>query len=116
MTAEDHYYTGLDLFGAGKVEEAITEYRSALALDPKFTDALHGLARGHLAKNDFDSAIVAAQRILELDPDDILAWTALARAYQLKGMLAEAEHAGNKARVLVQKKKLQGQEAKIEGS
>ncbi len=111
MTAEDHYYTGLDLFGAGKLEEAIAEYRSAIALDPRFTDALHGLAQAYLAKNDFEGAIAAAQQILELGPDDILAWTTISRAYQRKGMMTEAEHAGNKARVLG-KKKLEEQKMK----
>ena len=116
MTAEDHYYAGLDLFGVGKLEEAIAEYRSALALDPKFTDALHGIAQACLAKNDFDGTIAAAQQILELDPDDILAWTTLSRAYQRKGMITEAEQAGNKARVLGWKKQLQEQKTKSEGS
>jgi tetratricopeptide (TPR) repeat protein len=116
MTAEDHYYTGVDLFGEGKLDEAIAEYRRALELDPKFTDALHGLAQAYFAKNDFDNAIAAAQQILELDPDDILAWTTISRAYQRKGMITEAEHAGNKARVLGWKKQLQEQKTKDEGS
>ena len=100
MTAEDHYYTGVDLFGEGKHDEAIAEYQEALALDPKFADALHGLAQAHYAKNDFDNAIAAAQRILELDPDDILAWTTISRSLQRQGLVPQAEEAGNKARVL----------------
>ena len=115
MAAEDHYYTGIDLFGEGKLEEAISEYQKALALDPKFVDALHGLAQAYYAKDDFDNAISSAQRILELDPDDILAWTTISRAYQRKGMVPEAEHAGNQARVLGWKKQLQEQKAKNGG-
>jgi tetratricopeptide (TPR) repeat protein len=116
MTAEDHYYTGIDLFGEGKLDEAIAEYEKALALDPKFADALHGLAQAYYAKVDFDKAITAAERILALDPGDILAWTTISRAYQRKGMVPEAEHAGNKARVLGWKKQLQDQKAKSEGT
>jgi hypothetical protein len=45
MAAEDHYYTGIDLFGEGKCDQAIAGYHRALELNPKFTDALHGLAQ-----------------------------------------------------------------------
>jgi tetratricopeptide (TPR) repeat protein len=116
MTAEDHYYAGIDLFGEGKLDEAIAEYERALALDPKFADALHGVAQAYHAKQDFDRAIEAAERIIALDPDDILAWTSISRAYQRKGMIPEAEEAGNKARILGWKKELREQKAKTEGS
>ena len=109
MTAEDHYYAGVDFFGEGKHDEAISEYRQAIALDPKFSDALHGLAQAYYAKNDFDSAIAAAQQILALEPDDILAWTTISRSYQRQGLVPQAEEAGNKARVLGWKKQLQDQ-------
>src|SRR5712692_6020929 len=112
MTKEDHYYTGIDFFSDGKMEEAIAEYQKALELDPKFTDALHGLAQSYYAKNDYDNCISTAQRIIEIDPDDILAYTSISRAYQRKGMIPEAEEAGNKARVLGWKKQLQDQKAK----
>src|SRR5580700_10744451 len=108
-SAEDHYYAGIDLFGEGKLDEAIAEYERAIALDPKFADALHGLAQAYYAKEDFDRAIEIARRIVALDPDDILAWTAISRAYQRKGRVPEAEEAGNKARVLGWKKQLQEQ-------
>lgn len=115
MTAKDHYYTGLNLFEAGKLEEAIAEYRSAVALDPKFTDAFHGLAQAYIAKNDFDSAIAAAQQVLELDPDDLLAWTTISRAYERRGMNTEAERAGNGARSLRWEQQLQEKKTKGEG-
>ncbi len=111
MTAEDHYYAGIDFFGEGKIEDAIAEYDRALELDPKFSDALHGLAQAYHAREDFDRTIEAARRILELNPDDILAWTTISRAYQRKGMVPEAEEAGNKARILGWKQQLREQKA-----
>jgi superkiller protein 3 len=112
MTAEDHYYAGIDFFGEGKIDEAIAEYDRALALDPKFTDALHGLAQAYHAREDFDRTIESARRILALEPEDILAWTTISRAYQRKGMVPEAEEAGNKARILGWKQQLKEQKRK----
>jgi superkiller protein 3 len=111
-SAEDHYYAGIDLFGEGKLDDAIAEYERAIALDPKFADALHGLAQAYYAKQDFDRTIETARRILEIEPEDILAWTTVSRAYQRKGLVPEAEDAGNKARVLGWKKELREQKAK----
>jgi tetratricopeptide (TPR) repeat protein len=110
-TAEDHYYAGIDLFGEGKLAEAIAEYTLALELNPQFSDALHGLAQAYHAQQDFDRTIETAQRILALDPEDILAWTTISRAYQRKGMVPEAEEAGNKARILGWKQQLREQKA-----
>jgi tetratricopeptide (TPR) repeat protein len=111
QTAEDHYYAGIDLFGEGKLAEAIAEYTRALELNPQFSDALHGLAQAYHAQQDFDRTIETARRILALDPEDILAWTTISRAYQRKGMVPEAEEAGNKARILGWKQQLREQKA-----
>ncbi len=110
-TAEDRYYAGIDLFGEGKLAEAIAEYTRALELNPQFSDALHGLAQAYHAQQDFDRTIETARRILALDPEDILAWTTISRAYQRKGMVPEAEEAGNKARILGWKQQLREQKA-----
>jgi tetratricopeptide (TPR) repeat protein len=110
-TAEDHYYAGIDLFGEGKLAEAIAEYTRALELHPQFSDALHGLAQAYHAQQDYDRTIETAQRILALDPEDILAWTTISRAYQRKGMVPEAEEAGNKARILGWKQQLREQKS-----
>lgn len=105
-TAEDHYYAALDLVAAGDDDQAVDEYRKSLAADPTFTDALHGLSRSLQNLNRLDEAIEVAQRISEIDPDDVLAHTSLSILYQKKGMVPEAEAEGNKARVLGWKQQL----------
>jgi len=104
--AEDHYYAALDLVLEGRHEQAVEEYRQALAADPKFTDALHGLSRALQDLNRLDEAIAVSKQISEIDPDDILAHTSLSILYQKKGMVPEAEAEGNKARVLGWKQQL----------
>ena len=104
--AEDHYYAALDLVLEGHHEQAVEEYRQAVAADPRFTDALHGLSRALQDLNRLDEAVEVSKQISEIDPDDILAHTSLSILYQKKGMVPEAEAEGNKARVLGWKQQL----------
>ena len=85
--AEDHYYAALDLVLEGRHEQAVEEYRQAVDADPRFTDALHGLSRALQDLNRLDEAIVVAQQISAIDPDDILAHTSLSILYQKRGMV-----------------------------
>lgn len=104
--AEDHYYAALDLVTEGEHEKALAEYEKSVAADPTFTEAMHGQSRALQDLNRLDEAIAVANRIAELDPDDILAHTSLSVLYQKKGMIPEAEAEGNKARVLGWKQQL----------
>ena len=104
--AEDHYYSALDLMAEGTLEEAVAQYRESLNADPTFTEAMHGLARALQDLERYDEAITVAQRMAEMDPDDVLAHTSLSVLYQKKGMIAEAEAEGAKARVLGWKQQL----------
>ncbi len=104
--AEDHYYAALDLMADGKLEEAVAAYRESITVDPAFTEAMHGLARALQDLQRYDEAIAVAQKITELDSDDVLAHTSLSVLYQKKGMIPEAEAEGAKARVLGWKQQL----------
>ena len=106
QTAEDLYYAALDLMAEGQLEKAVVEYQASLAADPSFTEAMHGLARALQDLQRYDEAIAVAQRLAELEPDDILAHTSLSVLYQKKGMIPEAEAEGNKARILGWKQQL----------
>src|ERR1019366_4948979 len=104
--AEDHYYAALDLMADGHLEKAVAAYQEALNADPTFTEAMHGLARALQDLQRYDEAIAVAQRLAEIDPDDVLAHTSLSVLYQKKGMIPEAEAEGAKARVLGWKQQL----------
>ncbi len=104
--AEDHYYAALDLFADGDQERALEEYKQSVEADSSFTEALHGMARALQDLNRLDEAIEVSNRIVEADPDDVLAHTSLSVLYQKKGMVPEAEAEANKARVLGWKQQL----------
>jgi Flp pilus assembly protein TadD len=104
--AEDHYYAALDLMADGQLEQAVASYQESLAADPTFTEAMHGLARALQDLERYYEAIAVAQRIAEVDPDDVLAHTSLSVLYMKKGMIPEAEAEGAKARVLGWKQQL----------
>ena len=103
---EELYDAAIDLFGDGKLEEAIARYREALAIDPDYVDAWHGLAMAYSELGSHQDAIAAGKKLCELTPDDILAHTSLSRFYQAAGMVPEAEAEGAKARVLDWKRQL----------
>ena len=104
--AEEHYDIALDAMADGEEEKALSEYQAAVAADPTFTEAMHGLARALQNLERYDEAIAVAQRITELDPDDVMAHTSLSVLYHCKGMVPEAEAEGAKARVLGWKQQL----------
>lgn len=110
--AEDHYYSGLDLFADGKYQEAVAEYRLAVAADGTFTDAMHALSKALQELNDLDGAIAISQQISAVDPEDVLAHTSLSILYQRKGMIPEAEEESNRARILGWKQQLREQKQK----
>jgi len=108
---EDLYDAAVDLFGEGLLEEAVARYREALALDPGYVDAWHGLAMAYNELGRHPEAIEAGKKLCELTPDDVLAHTSLSRFYQAAGMVPEAEAEGAKARVLDWKRQLKEDES-----
>jgi Flp pilus assembly protein TadD len=61
---------------------------------------MHGLIRALQEAREYDAAITVAQRLLQLDPEEVLAHTSLSILYQHKGMIAEAEAEALKAKLL----------------
>ncbi len=105
-SAEELYYEALDRLAEGDAVGAARNLRRCLEVDPGMLDAMHGLIRALQESGELDAAIAVAQRLLQLDPDEILAHTSLSILYQHKGMIAEAEAEALQAKLLGWKKQL----------
>jgi Flp pilus assembly protein TadD len=108
-TAEELYHDALDRLAEGDAAGAAQKLRRCLEVDPGMLDAMHGLIRALQEQGDFDGAITVAQRLLQLDPEDPLPHTSLSILYQHKGLIAEAEAEGLRAKLLSWKRQLQQQ-------
>ena len=111
-SAEDLYHEGLDRLAEGDAVGAAQSLRLCLETDPSMLDAMHGLIRALQEQGELDAAIEVAQRLLQLDPDEVLAHTSLSILYQHKGMIPEAEAEALQAKLLGWKKHLQQQKPK----
>lgn len=106
LSKEEYFEQAVNAFGDDSLDDAIRLYQKALELDPRYQDALHGLGMAQLQAGQIDDAILTAKRLIEIDPDDILAHTSLSMFYQAKGMIPEAEQEGAKAKILGWKQEL----------
>ena len=106
MTKEDYFEQAVNAFGDDKLDESIAMYNKALEMDPAYQDALHGLGMAFFSSGRLDDAVRTAQRLIEIDSDDILAHTSLSMFYQAQGKIEEAEKEGNAAKILGWKQEL----------
>jgi len=70
---------------------AIEQFRSALAADPEFYDAAHGLISALQKAGNLDEAISIAQRLVEFSPEDDVAHEELAVLYKCKAALERGD-------------------------
>lgn len=114
---DDLYMEGLDRFADGDYAGAIGWFRKATDADPTYLDAWHGIARACFEGREADPALLdpgieAALKVVELDPDDVTAYSTLSQLYVWKGDKDTAEHWGGKARVAGWKQQLKRDKAK----
>ena len=88
---------GLELYKAGKIDEAIKQFRQALAIDPNFPEADSNLGLALDAKGEVDEAIVDFNKALALKPTDAITESNLGLALFHKGKLDESLAAYRKA-------------------
>lgn len=88
------------LVAIGELEEAVSLYRRSVELDPQFFDGWHALGMALMKCDHTKEAIGAGLMATTLNPNDLLAWTALSQMYVKDGQIAQAEDAKGKARIL----------------
>jgi len=81
----------------GRLDEAITEYKKALAIAPNFVMAHCHLGVAYYKKGMFDEAIAEYKKTLAIAPNFVMAHCHLGIAYAKKGMFDEAIAECNKA-------------------
>lgn len=97
MTREEHFDLGMDHFVEDRLEEAIGEFKKAVAIDPAFGDALHALAMSYYHLNNIDEAVRWGEALREAEPDNVHAYTSLSMFYNAKGFIEKAEEMGARA-------------------
>ncbi len=117
---DDLYMEGLDRFADEDYTGAIEWFRKAADIDSSYVDAWHGIARAAFEAREtdpelLDLAIDAAHRILDLDPDDVTAYSTLSQIYVFKDDQLNAEMWGGKARIAGWKQQLLSDKKKKAG-
>ena len=94
------YAGALDLFGAGKLEEAAASMEGILKDDPGFLDAYEGLAMAFSRLGRLDRAVEAMLELSRRDPASVMAHSNLSVFYMKMGLKEKAEEEKAKATVL----------------
>jgi rhomboid protease GluP len=94
--AEAHVGSGMALADEGNHQAAIEEYKTALKLDPEASDVLYKMGVSQLQLKQYDEAIATFLQEQQRS-DNYELETALADAYQAKGLTQQAQEARTKA-------------------
>jgi tetratricopeptide (TPR) repeat protein len=92
-----HNNLGVLYDGRGLHDEALEEYKKALAINPTFADALNNLGVAYKRKGSYDMAIQAYEKALARYPNFAEARNNLGLAYYTKGMYDQAVEQYEKA-------------------
>jgi tetratricopeptide (TPR) repeat protein len=95
--AEGHYGLGLVLAGQENDQAAIDEFKAAAAQPSQISSIYYAMGSSYMKLKKYDEAIAAYQKEKDSSGDDPDLESALADAYQAKGMTQQAEEARNKA-------------------
>ena len=90
QTAAQQVARGTQFLDRGKVEDARTAYRRAVALMPDYAEAQANLGLVHMLSGDFDGAVSRQVEAIRLDPDLAEAHYNLGNAYSRQGRYVEA--------------------------
>jgi hypothetical protein len=82
--AVEHFNRGIDYQNQGQLDQAISEYGQAVALDPKMAEAYNNRGAVYAAQGDYQQALRDCDQVITLDP-------ALALAFQTRGLAYQAQ-------------------------
>jgi len=101
LTAQEHYKLGLSAISDGKFNTALNELENAIRLSDKDSSELSDIffAKGFVLGElkEYDQAIEANQKALEINPKHDKAYNNMGRAYDRKGEYDQAIEAYQKA-------------------
>lgn len=84
----------------GEFEDAIAGYRKCVELDAEFFDGWQALGMALMKVGKIKEAIGCGLQAVTLEPNDLLAWTALSQMYVQDENIPEAEAAKQNATIL----------------
>lgn len=84
-------------FGEGNVEDALSQFREALKVDPAFVRGRYLMALAELRAGQYEAAVASARELVEQATEDSLAWNLLGAALEADDALAEAREAYERA-------------------
>ena len=96
-SADAHYGLGLVDSGDGKYQAAIDEFKAAAQLDPRISGIYYEIGNCYTKLKMYDEAIASYLQEREKNSDSPELETALADAYDAKGMTQQAQDARSKA-------------------
>jgi len=89
--ADAHAHLGMILHYAGRPEEAIVLLKKAARLNPLPPNwYLFSLGHAYRMKGQYEEAIAVYKRVLDRNPDDMIAHAGLAATYSLSGRMEDA--------------------------
>jgi len=85
-----HYNLGNIYNQQGFFDQAISEYKRALAIRPDFEDTLNNLGVAYMRKGNFDEAIAEYKKALAINPDSANAYYNLGTVNAKRGLMNKA--------------------------
>lgn len=89
--AVEHFNKGNALYGEGKYDEAIEQFKKALDHNPKDASSHFGLGNSYFLKKDYKTALGHYKQVVELKPDYAKVHYAMGLAYRRLGLKDEAQ-------------------------
>jgi len=90
QAAKEHFSKGNQFAKDGQFDSAISEYNTAVALDPENSNTYENLAISYAKTGNFPDAVQTMQTAIRLSPDDAMKYSTLGIIYHADGKLQRA--------------------------